>query len=494
MKIFKHIFIIIILASTFFLNNIFVFATTTKDNNELDIVSDHVILMEAKTGRVIYSKNPDEKIYPASMTKVLTALITLEYIDPNEIIVIGDEINSIPSDSSKAGNRVGEHITGLNLIRGIIIPSGNESACVAAYNVAKRVSGRKNLKYSEAEKIFTDLMNKKAKELGAVNSHFTNPHGYHNEDLYSTVRDIALISREAIKNKVIAEVAQEISFTGKSAGNFYMGSGLNIEHKWISHNALVNRSKYAYEYATGLKTGFTSHAGSCVSATARKDGVDLIAVIAKSTDTDRWKDARKLFDYAFKNYKLVNIIMKNEVLPEPYNKINLDKPGLGRAETVETRSDREFTYYLTDEEQKNLKMEVTYDTKKTYIEKNKNSKENMEHNKDNTDKKIEYVRYLKTPISENEPIGKIKYSINNNLVFEGNIVVLENTYKANIFRNIIFIFSLIRKYAFTVYGIPFWILGISLSRVFYNVYKYLKKAKKKRHSKYKYVKQNKIKF
>ena len=161
----------------------------------LDLVSPSVILVEQSTGKILYSKDEHKKMYPASMTKILTALVALEHLKPEELIVAGPEVNGVPYDSSKAGHKNGETLQVENLIRGLIIPSGNETACIVASAVAKKQTGNDSISYEEAEKIFCNLMNEKAKSLGASESNFVNPHGYHNEHHYTTAYDMALIAR-----------------------------------------------------------------------------------------------------------------------------------------------------------------------------------------------------------------------------------------------------------------------------------------------------------
>ncbi|MGN1231492.1 MAG: D-alanyl-D-alanine carboxypeptidase family protein, partial [Anaerotignum sp.] len=133
-----------------------------------DVVAASAILIEASTGTILYEKNPDQKMYPASMTKMLTALVAMDYFEPEELIQVGTEINEVSLDSSKAGHQVGETLTMKNAIRGLIIPSGNDSANVVAAAVARRTENDENLGFAKCEAVFTELMNQKAKELGAT--------------------------------------------------------------------------------------------------------------------------------------------------------------------------------------------------------------------------------------------------------------------------------------------------------------------------------------
>ena len=147
-----------------------------------ELTASAAILIEESTGTILYEKNADQKMYPASMTKVLTALVALDYFQPEELIKVGSEINEVSLDSSKAGHVVGETLTMKNAIRGLIIPSGNDSANVIAAAVARRAENDDSLSFRQCEAVFTDLMNKKAAELGAKNSHFANADGYHDDN------------------------------------------------------------------------------------------------------------------------------------------------------------------------------------------------------------------------------------------------------------------------------------------------------------------------
>ena len=150
-----------------------------------ELQAEAAILIEASSGTILYEKNATQKMYPASMTKMLTALVALDYFKPEDLIVVGSEINEVSLDSSKAGHELGETLTVENAIRGLIIPSGNDSANVVAAAVAKKAENDENMTFGKCEVVFTDLMNKKAEELGATNSHFANAHGYHSDDHYT---------------------------------------------------------------------------------------------------------------------------------------------------------------------------------------------------------------------------------------------------------------------------------------------------------------------
>ncbi len=289
------------------------------------------ILIEPESGTILYEKNMQEKMYPASMTKIMTALVVLDYFKADDLITVGTEINEITLDSSKAGHKVGETLTVQNLLRGILIPSGNDSANVLAAAVARKAKDNENLSFSRCETVFTDLMNDKAKEIGAINTHFSNAHGYHEENHYSCAHDMALFSKAFMDNEILAEIASEESFTGNGADNRLTDDpeAVTQDYAWRSHNLLVTDNVFQYPYATGIKTGFTNEAGDCLAAAAEKDGRKLIAVVFNSEDPGRWEDAAKLFEYGFNAYAPKELTKENGVVKEmpltKHNKLQGDK-------------------------------------------------------------------------------------------------------------------------------------------------------------------------
>lgn len=359
------------------------------EEDELGLVATSAILMEKSTGKILYEKNANAKMYPASMTKILTAILATEYLDMDKLYVAGYEINEIPIDSSRADNKVGESILGYNLIRGLIIPSGNETANIVAKQVALIHENREEMEYSQAQSIFMELMNEKAKSLGALNTNFTTPHGYHDDNHYTTAYDMALITKYAMDDEVIRAVAAEDSFVGNGAGDQKSDSLLTNDYQWYTHNYLIQEgSEYYYENSDGMKTGFTDQAGSCVAATATKDGVELIAIVMNSGDTERWNDAKTLFEYGFDNYSMHQLQTSNSVI----DSVSIENPQLGATEKLDVKSNKDVTLYLTEEEKNSIFYRITYNPEVLSEEVNE-------------DGQIK----LKAPITEGTEIGQIKY-------------------------------------------------------------------------------------
>lgn len=395
------------------------------------------ILIEETTGTILYEKNSREKMYPASMTKMLTALVAMDYFKPEELITVGQEVNEIPWDSSKAGHNVGETITVKNIIRGLMIPSGNDSANVIASAVAKRAQNDQSLSFSQCEQIFTDLMNKKAQELNAVNSHFANAHGYHDENHYTCAYDMALFSREYMKNPTLAEIAGEKRFSGDGADNMFAGND-NIrtqEYLWFNHNMLITDGEYKYEYATGIKTGFTDEAGDCVTASAEKDGESLIAVIFDSESPGRWNDAKNLFEYGFNGYVRTELSRKGSLIEEAA----LTKHDKTEGDTVPVVYEDTLATYLPPMDEGALSMTVTYDEALT------------ETDEDGT------VR-LKAPIAKGAKVGTVKFQINGQTIHESPVDAGRDVSKGTIFSDLKAFFKNFAKDIFSVKGL----LGIAL--------------------------------
>lgn len=253
------------------------------DGAEVELSAPSALLMEASTGQVIYEKNADEPMPPASVTKVMTLLLIFDALE-EEKISLEDEVTTSEYAASMGGSQVflepGEVQTVDTMIKCIAVASAND-ACVA---MAEYICG--------SEEEFVSRMNERAKGLGMERTTFINCNGLDAEGHLTTARDIALMSRELITSyPKIRDYCmiwmEDITHTTKKGTSTF---GLSNTNKLVRH----------YEYATGLKTGSTSEAGFCISATAKKDGMELIGVImAAKTSKERTKDAVALLNYGF---------------------------------------------------------------------------------------------------------------------------------------------------------------------------------------------------
>lgn len=252
------------------------------------------ILIDAATGEVLYEKNADVKLPPASMTKLATLLLIMENIDAGKLqytdmVTISEEAANM--GGSQVFLEAGESYSVADLIKGIAIASGND----AVVAMAEKLGGSQNE--------FVDMVNKRLKKLGAKNTNFVNVHGLDDANHYSTARDMALIAKELLKHEKILE------FT--SIYEEYLTKNDGTKTWLVNTNKLVR----FYEGVDGLKTGFTNTAGYCLTATAKKNNFRLISVVmGEDTSENRSADTVKLLNYGFNTFKINVIKNKEEVL------------------------------------------------------------------------------------------------------------------------------------------------------------------------------------
>jgi serine-type D-Ala-D-Ala carboxypeptidase (penicillin-binding protein 5/6) len=259
----------------------------SEDDSTLPLTGEAAVLMDGATGKVLFTKNAQETLYPASTTKILTALIAIKKGNLDEKIVVGKEALMKTAGESSAGLREGEVLTLRQLLEGLMLPSGNDAARTIAVYIAKKVSGDPDLSGQKAIDVFADIMNQESRKLGATHSHFVNPNGLHDPNHYTTANDLAIITKEAMKNS-----------TFRKTVNSQIYSDQTIVYK--NRNELLDtESPYYYKGANGIKTGFTDEAGYCLVSSASRNGNQFIAVILKSTKEDVWKDSIALLDKGF---------------------------------------------------------------------------------------------------------------------------------------------------------------------------------------------------
>ncbi|MDP4092125.1 MAG: D-alanyl-D-alanine carboxypeptidase [Bacillota bacterium] len=274
--------------------------TESQDIRELqNLTAESAFLMDETTGKEIYSVNPNRRMYPASTTKIMTALLAVENGNLNDVITVGEEANLAEVDASKAGLDFNEKIPLKTLLKGLLLPSGNDAAYVLAVYTARKVSGQKDMSIHDAVAYFCRMMNERAKELGAHDTSFVNPDGYHDPQHYTTTHDLGLIAREAMKSKYLRDVVKTSEFSMKDWSSFDKSSkAKNRQRLWQNTNKLiVPDSGYYFKYATGLKTGHTTQAGYCLVSSAALNGKSVIAVVMKDTEQAEWGDSTKLLEY-----------------------------------------------------------------------------------------------------------------------------------------------------------------------------------------------------
>lgn len=290
------------------------------------------ILVEASTGKVIYEKDADRPMSPASTTKIMTVLLGLERGDLKSTVVASETALNIPEDSSTMSMRLGEEINFLDLLYGTMVSSANEGANM----IAEAVSG------SIDE--FVHLMNMRAYELGCTNTHFVNAHGYTDPNHKSSARDLAIIAREAMKNETFRQIASTVYYT-LPRSNIQRSRSMTNTNRMIRKPTEETANRYYYDVMTGIKTGNTADAGYCFVGAAERDGVELISVVMYSDQYGRWTDTKRLMEYGFSQYVSSSpILMYNEnPITIETSGYALDDPDRGRLQLTCVPADRSKT-------------------------------------------------------------------------------------------------------------------------------------------------------
>ncbi len=257
--------------------------------SEPDISSGSAILIDADTGAILYDKNSHEISYPASTTKILTGLLAIENCSLSDTVTFSKEAaNSVTWEDAQLGALAGEEMTVEQVLYGMLLYSANEFAYALGEQVAGSISA------------FADMMNERAKELGALNTHFTNASGLHDINHYTTAYDMAMIAKGCYNNATFVNIdSTSTSYTIPATNK--TSKARTFKHR---HEMLKGRT-YEYEYCKGGKTGFTDEAGYTLVTFAEKDDMRLICVVFKSESTTRFVDTRTLFDWGFANFKNV---------------------------------------------------------------------------------------------------------------------------------------------------------------------------------------------
>ncbi|CCY59661.1 serine-type D-Ala-D-Ala carboxypeptidase [Clostridium sp. CAG:632] len=327
------------------------------------IVANAAIVIDAKSGQILYGKNMNKRCYPASITKVMTCLVALENVNLNDTITFSENaIWGIERDSNHISLDVGEQITAEQCFYGILLQSANEASIGMAEHVAGSVSA------------FADMMNQKAADLGCKDTHFVNPNGLHDDNHYTTPYDMALITQAAIQNPVFRKIDET---------TYYQIPPTNLQEDsrdlWHQLKMLYPTSRYYYEPIEGGKTGYTDQAHNTLVTYASKNGMELICVMMDCKGAQNcYMDSATLYDYYFDNYTYAyplqnfdpnttnqtNYILKNFYQGLDHDTLNLsvDKdlsiivPRSADASAITT----ETTYYDTFEDNVVGKVSVLY--------------------------------------------------------------------------------------------------------------------------------------
>lgn len=265
------------------------------------------IVIDRKTGDILYEKNKSEKLYPASTTKIMTAILALENGTLSDFVTATQEaILPITNQHSHMGIKIGETLTLEQLLYGMMVYSANDAANVIAVHIGGSLEG------------FVNMMNGRAAELGLNHTHYQNAHGFHDDNHYTTAEDLAVLTKYAMQNDKFCEIVKTVLYR-IPANDYY-----TQERVLSTTNHLISRyrdTRYLYKYAIGVKTGYTEQAGNCLVSAATKNNIELITVLLKAENgADRtlhaFADSTALYEYAFKNYQYCKIASLTDVVAD----------------------------------------------------------------------------------------------------------------------------------------------------------------------------------
>ena len=353
---------------------VFAYNVDSVNAETVDITAKSAVLIEASTGRVLYEHNAYAQMPMASTTKIMTAIVALENADVNENVVVGQNASGV--EGSSIWLSVGENMLLSDMLFGLMLASGNDAAVAISEHVAGSVED------------FVAMMNQKAKDIGAYNTNFVNPNGLPAEGHYTTAYDLALISAYAMQNPYFCEIVKteykSISWEG---------------HEWNRVVKNKNKILWNYEGGNGIKTGYTKEAGRCLSAAAKRDGLQLVSVVLCASDM--FNDCMNLMDYGFGSYENKLILKGGEFIGD----VAVEK-GIEESFPVYTQED--VYYPMTDDEFAQMQ-------KKVYID-----------------------EIVKAPVTKGQQVGYIDIWMGSNKIFSVNleapISIGENSYKFNIER------------------------------------------------------------
>lgn len=342
--------------------------------NDANLYAQSAILIEKDTGMVVYEKNADKRMYPASTTKILTVHLGLLLGDLTQTVTTTPTSLQLPSDSSTIPLANGEEINFKDLLYATMVRSGNDGANL----IAETIAG--------SNIAFAQLMNQYATSIGCTGSNFVNPSGLHDENHYTTARDMAIIAREAMQNETFQDIAATYSYDLPKS-NIYKKR--NLTGRTFDFFGDTT-SSYYYSYANGIKTGFTDAAQYCFVGSAEKDGVEFISVVFYTGSYRQcWSDTKKLMEYGFTQYVNTSVSALYELSPKVLEiaKYDMNDEGLGQLELVLNKLDSDADDSI-----------VTLASRVDYLASNFNDLVT-----------IEYVRDFVAPITAGELMGTLTY-------------------------------------------------------------------------------------
>lgn len=396
-------FLLILLMFTGFISNVYA------EESSLNVDSPVALLMDLKTGKILYEKDIDKKVYPASLTKIMTAIIVLENCDLNDIATVSyDAVMTLSSGYVTANLQVGEELTIEQLLYVLMVGSSNDAAIVLAENMSGSVEN------------FAEIMNEKAKEIGCTSTNFVNPNGAHDENHYSTARDLSLIAKYAMQNETFRNIVNTTSYKLPITNKYDKEDRLfTTTNSLLMLNNNDRADNYYYKYATGIKTGFTTPAGNCLIASANKGDLELLTVVLGAGQTkdglsSRYIDTKKMFEYGYSNYTLRQVLKSGDVVQT----VNINNA---------TRETKKLDAVIENDVSVLIKMENRNETLLPETHMNEN---------------------LKAPIKKGDKIGTITYTVEG-ITYTENLLAKNDVKKSKLFIKILFtiiLLVLIRLY------------------------------------------------
>ncbi|MCL1863090.1 MAG: hypothetical protein FWF78_05955 [Defluviitaleaceae bacterium] len=381
----------------------------------LSLDSHSVILVEHTTGRVLYSRNERERISPANLTKMVTAMVALDFLDVDDIIVVGSEIRNMPAGFTTNAVSEGE-TTVRELLHALIVRSSGEAARVLAINTLRQRDGRFNITLDQANQGFSAIMNERARSLGTTGTSFNNTFGQHFENHFSTAYDLAIITRAFMENPILAEIAAT-----REHGN------------WTNTNQMLPDAPHGHPYIIGAKAGSNTASGHMLAAAAYDDGLQLVAVVVGGTDAHRWQDTRRLMDFGFNNFRFREIAVEGDLIQT----VQIENPRLGDKNTLEIVLGAGSTPLLSRAEYAALTHTITFDPL-IYVESEEGTS-------------------LRAPIEEGMAVGTVSYVADGRVIFESPVLaarlVEERTFDSDMDYHLAAFFGSV----FTRRALPYWV-------------------------------------
>lgn len=363
---YKNLLFILIMIILIF-NTSICYATET---DEPEIIAEAAILMDSSTEKILFSKNENQIMYPASTTKILTAILVLENCKLDDIVTVPYEaIITVPSGYTIASLQAGEQLTVNDLLQLMLVHSSNDAANVLAFHVSGSIEA------------FSVLMNKKVEELGLKNTHFVNPSGIHDKEHVSTAYDLAVLMKYCMQNSTFRSLSS-LKYCKIPATNKFEERVFDTTNELLRYDNRNVSSNYYYKYAIAGKTGYTTDAKNCLVSVSNKDGLELICVILGSglypnNLSGRFIDTKAVFDYGYNNYINKKIRDRNAI-----------------AEQIVVKN--------ATKETKNLDLLISSDITALVLQKNYDNEFTPE---------IQINDNLTAPISQGTTVGKIIYNI-----------------------------------------------------------------------------------